>query len=345
VAEALVREQRRAGHEAWILFLYGAPGELTADFAPNAVCLGLQSSRQAWLGLPSLVGKIRQIKPDIIHSHDGILWPRLALSFIRIPVVTHAHLSASPQGTMKQWFGWKLVKKTTSHLIGISQHTMDTWVQAGFPEAKVTYIPNGVDFNRFAMSSKDDKTDLRHRLGLPPDKTLLLWVGRVQQSMKGTDRVERLARLLPNNMVLVMVGGGPDYAGMRERCGELLGSGSLIMTGAVQHPEEYYKAADLYLFTSYYEPFGLVLLEAVAAGLPIMAFPVTGGGGAVELLQEIHAVDIQDDSSPDEVTKALNQVLDRTELPAENRKHARQNYSWEEISRQVVGVYTGLVGL
>lgn len=61
----------------------------------------------------------------------------------------------------------------------------------------------------------------------------------------------------------------------------------MVMAGPSPAPEDYYEVADAFLFTSRYEPFGLVLLEAVASGLPILAYPVEQGG-AVELL-DLHS--------------------------------------------------------
>ena len=342
VAEALIKEQRNEGHEAWILFLYGPPSGISKRFASNTYCLELTSSKYALQGIVSLRRAIRRIAPDIIHSHDGIVWPRIALMNIPVPRVMHSHLPVGPRKTLKQRMAWMLVRGTTDYLIGISQHTSQTWLDAGFPIRRISYLPNGVDFDRFSMPGSSGKTAIRERLGLPIDKRILLWVGRLHQSMKGSDRVEYMAGQLPDDIALVVVGNGPAYAGMLERCARLMDAGKLFMVGSASSPEEYYMAADAYLFTSYHEPFGLVILEAVASGLPILSFPVTGGGGAVELLKEFNAVQVEDGASPAQVGELVEQVLGLSGESTSNRIHAREKYSWTQISRQLTGVYEQL---
>ena len=342
MAEALIKEQRKAGVDAWLLFLYGPPSEIAERYSACTICLKLPSSKHAILGITYLRRAIRRVSPDLIHCHDGIIWPRLALLNIRLPVVLHSHLPVGLRKSIKETLGWILIKKTTDHLIGISEHTAQTWLGAGFPINRVTYIPNGVDFSRFVIPSAYEREKCRDRLGLPQDKTVVLWVGRLHQSMKGSDRVERLAAHLPDHVMLVVVGHGPDYEGMRCRCAELIDIGKLFMAGLVCHPEEYYKAADAFLFTSYHEPFGLVILEAVASGLPILSFPVTGGGGAIELLEEFQAVQLEDCISRQEVAEAIDRAFGQMNGRKLVREQAYLKYSWMNISQQVVKLYNNL---
>lgn len=337
VAEALGREQRAAGVDVWLLFLYGAPSYVSKEFKDRAICLNLDSSKQALKGVCRFCSVIRKVKPDIIHSHDGIIWPRLAIMQFRIPVVMHSHL---PLRVTDSGLGRFLVKHTTKVLVGISLHTIDTWVEDRFPPSRIHYVPNGVDFNRFKIVGENEKKELRKRLNLPGNKRILLWVGRVHRSMKGSDRVERIARLLPDDMVLVVVGNGPEYEGILQRCRAEVSSGRLIMVGSCDKPEIYYQSADEFLFTSYHEPFGLVILEAVASGLPICAFPVTGGGGAVRLLEEFNAVVLEDDAADEKLASALQLSPERAKQASENRARALTQYSWSSLSRRVMDVYT-----
>ncbi|MDZ8117746.1 glycosyltransferase family 4 protein [Pontiella agarivorans] len=336
VAEALGLEQRAAGVDVWVLFLYGPRSHVCEEFKDRAICLNLDSSKQAFRGVRSFCSTIRKVNPDIIHSHDGIIWPRLAIMQFRIPVVMHSHL---PLRSNDSGLGRFLVKHTTKLLVGISLHTIDSWVEDRFPPSRIHYVPNGVDFQRFKLVAQSEKKDLRKKLNLPEHKRILLWVGRVHRSMKGSDRVERVARLLPDDTILVVVGNGPEYAGMLERCSAEITAGRLIMAGSCSMPENYYKAADEFLFTSYHEPFGLVILEAVASGLPITAFPVTGGGGAVCLLQEFDALMLEDDAADDMLTAMLQRSEERSAQVLEHRARALEIFSWGSIVASVMDVY------
>lgn len=336
VAEALAREQCAVGIDVWLLFLYGKPAQVAKEFGANVVCIGLESSRQAILGIGALCKAIRKIAPDVIHAHDGILWPRLAFLQMRIPVVMHSHLPARASDSR---IGRFLIKKTTDCLIGISLHTIDTWVEDGYPPSRVHFVPNGVDFKRFKMEDRSHKERLREHLELPKKKRIILWVGRMHRGMKGSDRGERVARLLPPDMVLIMVGNGPEYEGIIDRCSDQIAAGNLIMVGSTNIPEEYYKAADEFLFTSYHEPFGLVILEAVASGLPMVSFPVTDGGGAVELLQEFGGVQLQDSASDSELRAALSLPLPSSKITQAYRAEAMCKYAWGPLAEKVFDIY------
>ena len=339
VAEALVRSQRAAGLDAWLLFLYGEPSHLCKALGANAICLGLESSREALGGIAALRKAVRRIAPDIIHSHDGILWPRLALLSCRVPVVMHAHLPIMGPGSLKDRAGRILVKATTRTLIGISLHTVETWVRNGYPPSQIHYVPNGVDYARFSIAENSTKIALRKQLGLPVDKHVLLWVGRLHKSVKGTDRVERMAGLLPANMILVVVGNGLEYAGMRDRCKALIDAGRMVMDGAASMPENYYGMADSFLFTSRLEAFGLVILEAVFSGLPILAFPVSDGGGAVQLLKEFEVSMLDDSDSDDTIRQTLSSLAEGNQPCVANRKKAVEKYSLDAVSKKIIEVY------
>ena len=343
VAESLVREQRAAGLEVWILFLYGPPGDLAERFAPHVQCLGIASSRQAWQGSVTLHRQIQKIQPDCIHSHDGLLWPRLNYLLCRIPVVTHAHAPPGNMDVLKNRLAWRLTQLTTDLLIGISQHTIDAWVDAGYPDRNIPLIPNGVDFAQFEIPDAAKKKTLRKQLDLPTDKRLVVWVGRLHRAMKGTDRVELVAAALPEDTTLVVVGDGPEFEGIRERSRSSIAAGKLILAGSTYTPRNYYQAADLYLFTSHLEPFGLVILEAVACGLPLIAFPVTEGGGAVELLREFEATMLEDGAPADAVGAAIERGYAKRVDSVRLRRQAEAAYAWPALSARVVRAYEDLL--
>jgi len=339
VAEALVRVQRQEGVDAWLLFLYGKPAGVSKTLVSKTTCLGLESSREALRGMGLLVKAIRGVEPDIIHSHDGILWPRLAFFLTGIPVVMHSHLPVVDSFSSKNKLGQMLVKATTKSLIGISLHTIETWVRDGYPPSQIHYVPNGVNYRRFSISDNATRSALRKKMGLPVDKHVLLWVGRLHQRVKGTERVERVAGMLPGNMVLVVVGDGLEYSGMCERCKPQIDAGKMIMVGSTSVPESYYQSADSFLFTSHREAFGLVILEAVLCGLPILAFPVTDGGGAVNLLKEFDVTMMDDADSSDSIKTTLSRVAERDGPCIANRETAILNYSLDAVSKKVIEVY------
>lgn len=337
VAEALVKEQRRVGIDAWILFLYGSPAQIAEEFSHGVACLGIESSKEAFKGVVKLRKAIWRIKPDVIHFHDGIIWPRLAILFCHTPTVMHTHL---PVAMDSGWLSRNLVRRSTRLFLGISLHTIDSWVDSDVRPSRIQYTPNGVDFDRFYIPSDQEKTELRESLGLPKEKHMLLWVGRLHQAMKGSDRVEHVARTLSPDYVLVVVGNGPEYEGMQVRCRNEIDEGKLLMIGSDGRPELYYRAADEFLFTSYHEPFGLVILEAVASGLPILSFPLRQGGGATKLLADFNAVELPDHVDAAVLDKALSHGAITSEEKQSRRATAMKTYSWSMLNKRIVDAYS-----
>jgi glycosyltransferase involved in cell wall biosynthesis len=344
VAQALAREQRLAGHDVWHLFLYGQAGKISQEFAPHVLWLGLVSSRQAWRGVLMLWRAVRELHPDVIHCHDGIIWPRIAFLCRKAPLVMHGHLPPLEGKCIKGFLGWPFLKYTTDLLIGISNYTCNAWSARGLSPEKIRQIPNGVDLGRFRPIGSFQKRALREKLGIPAKKHILLWVGRLDRATKGTDRVERLAGALSTDTVLVVVGDGPERSGMLIRCSDLVESGRMYMPGSSPCPEIWYQAADAFLFTSYYEQFGLVILEALASGLPVLGFPVTGGG-APELLEEFNAVQVSESASMTDIANSLEVLFSRCESTRNLPRETFHKYTWQSASMQIMKAYRKLTAL
>lgn len=172
------------------------------------------------------------------------------------------------------------------HTIAFSEEIRTQLVQMGARLAQIRQIPNGVDTERFAPVGTAAKQSLRLQLGLPADKTLFIFTGRVCRS-KGILELLRLWETLVrrSNLHLVIVGSG---VGSHDNCEaqvrELMAAHPqmLTLTGAVSNVEQYLQACDAFIFLSHFEAFSLSMLEALATGLPSI---VTDVGGAREVIQ------------------------------------------------------------
>jgi glycosyltransferase involved in cell wall biosynthesis len=135
----------------------------------------------------------------------------------------------------------------------------------------------GVDMQRF-RPDENVRRQVRSRLGIGEDACCLLYVGRLKRDKGIPDLVEAFNRLRPRfpNLHLLLV--GPDEEGL-----DLLFRGipHLHRVGYTQTAEEYMAAADIFCLPSYREGFGLVLIEAGAAGLPVVASRIYGITDAV----------------------------------------------------------------
>jgi D-inositol-3-phosphate glycosyltransferase len=180
-------------------------------------------------------------------------------------------------------------------------------------ERKIRIIPCGVNLERFQPR---DRAQCRHRLGILPDRRVVLFVGRFA-ALKGTDALlGAVADLVPRiaDIQLVVVGGdGPASFHSRSlaRLAEMLHIQERIwFAGRVEQETlpDYYSAADLLVVPSHYESFGLVVLEALACGTPVVATRV----GAVEtIIQPGINGTILDDPGRDSVARGVAWFLEK----------------------------------
>ena len=157
------------------------------------------------------------------------------------------------------------------HIITISE-PCHREVTEMVPEMPVTLIPNGVNRERF-QKSEEKRIQFRERYNIPEDAEVVLSVAQVTPR-KGLYDFLALSKSCPDK-VFVWVGGFPygalskDYRKikfLKRKCGQ-----NVIFTGYVDEIVKAYSAADIFIMPSYAETFGLVILEALSCGLPVIA--------------------------------------------------------------------------
>ena len=219
----------------------------------------------------------------------------------------------------------------------------------------IEVIPCGTDIQNFHAIPK---SEARAELGLPSDEQIVLYVGRFDQR-KGIETLVRAVAMLKHNATntaklrLVIVGGSEpgksDYV-ERERIGalvEMLGlTENTLFAGRVGHDRLplYYTAADVCVIPSHYEPFGLVAIEAMACGTPVVASDVGGLKFTVVpeetgLLVPPHHVE--------GFAAAINRILSDDIWTHKLRKRAservQQNFSWSGVAVQLSDLYRRLL--
>ena len=227
---------------------------------------------------------------DIVHSHYWLsAWVGRELSqAINVPhVVTFHTLSLikmqSRAGEIEQTERPVVeaeVMATADHIIAFSPHERDAMARLyGADARKVSLVPCGVDLEVFRPL---DQKSVRSRLGLNGEK-ILLYVGRVEP-IKGLDLLVETAAQMDSAEGVRMMVVGADVNGDREmdRVKQLAKERDLEdkidFVGQVDHDDLplYYNAADVCVVPSYYESFGLVALESMACGTPVVATRVGG---------------------------------------------------------------------
>ena len=165
--------------------------------------------------------------------------------------------------------------------VAVSDEVAQGFLSLGVPPERVVRIPMGVDTDRFRPAEPGEQAALRARLGLPADRTLFAFVGRLSRA-KG---LPMLAGLWPGVVArhpdahLLLVGSGEGSfddceTEVREIAATAGVADRLTITGRTDDVPPWLRATDAFLFPSDREGFGLVLLEAMATGLPVVTTAV-----------------------------------------------------------------------
>lgn len=337
VARSLAQAQIKQGVDAWICYLYASEYDLESEQCANQIFLRVERTRRYTAGMLMLWRIMRQIGADVVHHHDGLLWPRLVTVRLGVPLVTHGHLGSPRVGSsLFANLTHRYISLHTDRLIAITRWVSESWIDAGLPPEKIRVISNGVNIEHFHRLSSDKRLEIFATSQINPQSKVLLWVGRLDRITKGLDRLLAVARSLPHEWSLAIVGDGPDRNWLDEQLRLNVGEPrNCFLIGRVRDPSFWYGCADAFLFTSSIETFGLVILEAAASKLPILAFRCEGGGA--ELLAMLGARELDDDQL-DDLENILSNLKGGQSLE-DARSFVKSRFSWDRAARQAIGVY------
>jgi D-inositol-3-phosphate glycosyltransferase len=218
---------------------------------------------------------------------------------------------------------------------------------------KVVVIPPGVDLDLF---HPHPVAEVRSQIGLPTDAQMILFVGRIER-LKGLETLLRAAALLqqrgflsPACPCVMVIGGDPDNPQEEMRhLQELRDSLSItnVVTFLGRRPQTelplYYSSAQAVVMPSQYESFGMVALEAMACGTPVVA---SGVGGLLYLVRDGRTGFHIPDSDPAALADKLQRLLSDERLRQELGRHAAsvaRSYSWERITDQMLTLYESVL--
>ena len=242
---------------------------------------------------------IPKLKLDIIHTHHPVLLGQTAAAKARdynLPLVftfhtqyqEYTHYFPFPQEQVQEFIKSRVIHwlqefmRKCQHIIIPSESMRSVLVDEYGLADRFTVIPTGIDLTPF---KKADGAALRSEWHWSDDKVIIS-AGRLAEEKNWVTllRAFALAQQQQPNIRLVLLGDGPQAEALKQLAGELGVSERVIFNGKVAFQEvpNYLKAADLFSFASITETQGLVTLEAMAAGLPIVA---ADGAGTKDILE------------------------------------------------------------
>jgi len=212
---------------------------------------------------------------------------------------------------------------------------------------KVSVIPPGVDLDFF---HPEDKEKARRELDLEDYRRVLLFAGRLQP-FKGLDLLLHAMTNLPNHGFtrLLVVGGNAGKGDERVKMNSLvkkLGISEMVdFVGAVEHENmpKFYNAADVCVIPSYHESFGMVAVEALACGTPVVASRV---GGLATIVKDGETGYLFDERSPETLAIYLCLLMCENEIRNSMAGAARQSvmkYNWSSTAQGLFQMYQELL--
>jgi sugar transferase (PEP-CTERM/EpsH1 system associated) len=283
----LVRESPRLGQGVAV-----ACTERTGALAAQVEALGVRVScvhKRPGVRLETigrLVSVLREYRPDVVHTHQigALFYAGPAARRAGVPVVVHTeHGKHYGECRRTRWIGWLAGRHAARFLCVSADIAAAAEAHRIVPRRKIHVVPNGIDTDRFRDGGNPGL--LRQSLGIPPGAPLIGTVGRLCE-VKRQDLLIRAfhrVRARVADAHLLLVGDGPLMGELSALAAGLGLADQVHFAGYQPRPEPYLHAMDVFALSSRSEGMPLAVLEAWAAGLPVVATRV---GGLPDLIDD-----------------------------------------------------------
>jgi glycosyltransferase involved in cell wall biosynthesis len=288
----------------------------------------------------------RRERPDILHLHNRFFVNFAAVAFwkqrTKRPLFITLHNARTVGiGGATDFFGQvydrvigQRIIRRADWIIANSKWTLEITVPDDYPREKTEVIHNGVDTRKFRRV----RTGIRDGMGCD---YLITTVCRLVPQ-KGLAVLLRALHELEKDFIAVIIGRGPLLKSLK-RLSRKLGINQRVrfLTNVLSEREmiQYYSASDVFVLPSLWEPFGIVLLEAMACGVPTIATRV---GGIPEVLDGCGV--LVEPGRPSALAEAIDRVLDDSRLRKKLSRAARARcvrmFDWEVIARRMERSYS-----
>lgn len=228
-----------------------------------------------------------------------------------------------------------LLKKCITHFMAISKVTRDTSIskipKQCLPEEKIKLIYNGVDLNKFI--NPEITNDIRAEYQIDSDSLVIANIGRLTRQKGQQYFIESLPKVLNNypDTYVLMIGRGGKEELLKERVKELSLQDKVIFTGFREDIPSILKQIDFLVHTAIYEGCPWIILEAMAAGVPIVA---TNGSTLPEFIEDGENGYLAEDKNPADIANKIIQMVkneDRSRMGKIGQETAIKKYSFKNM--------------
>lgn len=298
---------------------------------------------------------------DIVCVHDWLssISGLMVKNETDVPVAFHVHSTewgraGGPGSEVVSHLEWATSQRVDK-IVTVSLAMQEDLVRHGWPNSKISVVWNGVDPERYDPNKckPEEVEKVRDRYGIKPGEKMILFLGRLTWVKGVTNLVQAMPMILQEypNTKLVILGKGEQQNDIIETANRL-GINGHIACQFEFVPEDqrilHYAAADMCVFPSTYEPFGIVSLEAMSMAKPI----VVGAQGVVGFREQVMSLGPDQNGvhvnggSPADIAWGLKEVLSDSVRAAKwgdnGRKRVLQYFTWRKAAEQTLKIYDSL---
>ncbi|MGB2726933.1 MAG: glycosyltransferase family 4 protein [Halobacteriota archaeon] len=286
----------------------------------------------------------QDIKFDIIHAHNT--WPSGAVATeikkeFNVPVIITEHTSSmfskainkKDQQFIRTW-------KECDAIIRV-RNDIHKFKDVGISLDKIYYVPNGYDNKKFI---KLDKKMCREKLKLPQDRKIILTVGNLVEVKGHKYLIEAMQKIITyrKDILCIIVGSGKLKNTLKNQIEKLeLKKNYVTLVGGKPHNEIpiWMNACDVFVLPSLRESFGVVQIEAMACGKPVVA---TYNGGSEDVITSEDYGFLAEPANSKELAEKILIALDK-EWDSEKILEYAGRFRWEDIVEEILKVYEGVL--
>jgi len=284
---------------------------------------------------------LRRERPLILHAflfHANLL-ACLVGRLAGVPIILVSERTMGMENRARYVVNW-LTAPLANRIVAVSPSVRDFVVQrVGIPASKVLVIPNGVDVARFAAAQPIS----RAAWGLPAEGSLIGAVMRLDP-VKGGETLVRAVAALPPGPHAVVVGDGPQRAAWESLADALGVAGRIHFVGYQADVPAWLAACDVFVLSSEREGMPNAVLEAMAAGRPVVA---TAVGGTPDVVLDGVTGLLVPPRDPAALARAIQSLLDdparAREMGAAGRWRVEEHFSLEAVVARTVALYDSLL--
>ncbi len=347
------------GHEVFIFAPYMSNYQDKDPEVFRLVAVKVHNNPEIRFGLPFIhsghIKKLSSFKLDVIHAQTpgtvGLLGKYLAYHH-KIPFI-YTHHTDYAAHSKNNFNGRKILPAIVNWWIKVFSNMADVVI---VPSNKISdvlgsygvkktifLIQTGINLGTFAKTQETIRVAdiLKNDLGIASSKNII-FVGRMSNEKNIDFLIQAFAKISEHrhDIKLLFVGDGPNLADFKAKV-KTLNLKNIIFVGSIPHEKTstYYQAGNLFVFSSYTDTQGLVLMEAVASGLPVVALKDGAFEGIV--INDENGYLVEKDST-DEFAKKVLTILDNELLSAKfsaNSLRIARNFSEEEQAAKLLEIY------